>query len=165
MPKINPTNANFLTLDGDRFSVPAEWEAPWFPNAESPYFVPLNWKRGLLVPDDMGLEAWYLWDRNIPHEDLTEGLLSLLSSDRQEDSSTDESDAARDRRAVLYPADLKQHGQRQEQWRVGCRGLLRELAEGSGPHRGKKILVHREASSLSVWTLRAFQTHFSRVPL
>ena len=161
MEKALPQTAQAVSVDRSRITVPAKFEQTWFPGASESYFIPLRWRRVLLLPDELGLEAWYLWNQVIPgHEEVPE--VSLLLERQVSDELDEESN---DLLSLAFPADIYRHGKGRRQWRVRCRGLITDLSERNQPLLGNKVVVHKEIDSISLWTLRAYETHFGRLRL
>ncbi len=158
--KINiPKNATFLTIGKNyRFSLRSGTQPVWFANQMNPAFVPLNWKRRVLVPPSLGLEAWYLWDSSLSPEGWSVWPQDVLNESENPDTVRPE---IYDLRQQIYQARVADHS---GQWRVSCAGLLKELATPYGDNPRKRILVHREKDSISVWTLRAYETHIGAIP-
>lgn len=159
MNKKYPANAKLLVVGkNNRFRIKDGTEPGWFRNPAKPAFVPLNWRRRVLVPPSMGLEAWYLWHADLSKDGWLVWPQDVLSESANLDTVRPE---IYDLRQQIYEARVADNS---GQWRVSCAGLLKELAAAYGNEPRKKILVHREKDSISVWTLRAYESHCSAIP-
>lgn len=159
MIDIPPKNARLLVVGkNNRFRLRYGTEPSWFAKSKNPAFVPLNWKRRVLVPPSLGMEAWYLWDASLSQEDWTVWPQDVLSETENPETVRPE---ISDLRQQIYEANVADSS---GQWRVSCAGLLKELAAPYGNDPRRRILVHREKESISVWTLRAYETHCSTIP-
>ena len=143
-----------VTLDNHRFELPVSLSVPWLRQSRKAVFVPLYWKRAVMLPASMSLEAWYLANLDaseewsLDPEAVIAGTVPLNADDLAEAQS------------LIHRARISNHKGRT---RVTIPKLLTTFAAQSGTLASAKIMVTLEKQSLSVWTYSAFQTHFGSI--
>ena len=150
---MSPANPAIYVIDEDgRIQIPKGMLPSWLtqPTEEGEiYFLPIGWKRRVMLTTGHELEAWYLWGSRRQDAGWVINPSEIIIG------KADQRTANFHLQSLIYPARYDSKN------RLSCANLLNAIAEIGGGN----VWIAPEPESVSIWTNFAFQSWYGRLGL